>query len=34
MTVTDKLKTIDNKIKENQAQYNLERLAAKTSAYF
>ena len=34
MTVTDKLKTIDNKIKENQAQYNLERLAAKISAYF
>ena len=33
MTVTDKLKTIDNKIKENQAQYNLERLAAKISAY-
>ena len=34
MTVTDKLKTIDNKIKENQAQYNLDRLAAKISAYF
>ena len=33
MTVTDQLKIIDNKIKENQAQYDLDRLAAKTSAY-
>ena len=32
MTVTDELKIIDNKIKTNQAQYDLERLAAKISA--
>ena len=34
MTVTDQLKIIDNKIKANQAQYDLDRLAAKISAYF
>ena len=33
MTVTGQLKIIDNKIKTNQAQYDLDRLAAKTSAY-
>ena len=33
MTVTDQLKTIHNKIKANQAQYDLERLAAKLAAY-
>ena len=33
MAVTDHLKIIDNKIKANQAQYDLERLAAKVSAY-
>ena len=33
MTVTDQLKTIDDKIKANQAQYDLDRLAAKISAY-
>ena len=33
MTVTDQLKIIDNKIKENQAQYDLDRLAAKISGY-
>ena len=33
MTVTDQLKIIDNKIKENQTQYDLDRLAAKKSAY-
>ena len=33
MTVTGQIKIIDNKIKANQAQYDLERLAAKTSAY-
>ena len=33
MTVTDQLKIIDNKIKVNQAQYDLDRLAAKISAY-
>ena len=33
MTVTDQLKAIDNKIKANQAQYELDRLAAKIAAY-
>ena len=33
MTVTDQLKIIDNKIKANQAQYDLDRLAAKISSY-
>ena len=33
MTVTDKLEVIDNKIKAYQAQYDLNRLAAKVSAY-
>ena len=33
MTATDQLKIIDNKIKTNQAQYDLDRLAAKISAY-
>ena len=33
MTVTGQLKIIDNKIKTNQAQYDLDRLAAKTSTY-
>ena len=33
MTATDKLKIIDNKIKANQAQYDLDRLAAKISGY-
>ena len=33
MTVTDQLKIVDNKIKANQVQYDLERLAAKISAY-
>ena len=33
MTVTDQLKIIDNKIKANQAQYDLDRLAAKIAAY-
>ena len=32
MTVTNQLKIIDNKIKANQAQYDLDRLAAKISA--
>ena len=31
MTVTDQLKIIENKIKANQAQYDLDRLAAKIS---
>ena len=34
MIVTGQPKTIDNKIKANQAQYNLDRLAAKLSALF
>ena len=33
MTVTDQLKTTDNLIQANQAQYDLDRLAAKISAY-
>ena len=33
MTVTHQLKIIDSKIKSNQAQYDLDRLAAKISAY-
>ena len=33
MTSTDQLKIIDNKIKGNQAQYDLDRLAAKVSVY-
>ena len=33
MTVTDQLKIIDNKNKANHVQYDLDRLAAKTSAY-
>ena len=32
MTVTDQLKIVDNKIKENQGQYDLDRFAAKISA--
>ena len=34
MTVTDQLQIIDNKIKPNQAQYDLHGLAAKISTYF
>ena len=33
MTVTDQFKTIDNNIKANQPQYDLDKLAAKISAY-
>ena len=33
MTVTDQIKIIDKKIKANQDQYNLDRLAAKISTY-
>ena len=32
MTLTDQLKIIDDKIKANQAQYDLDRLAAKIFA--
>ena len=31
MTLTDKIKVLDDKIKANQAQYNLDRKAAKIS---
>ena len=33
MTATDQLKIIDNKIEANQAQYDIDRLTAKISAY-
>ena len=33
MTVTDQLEIIDKKIKANQAQYDLDRLATKIFAY-
>ena len=33
MTATGQLKIIDNKIKANQAQFDLDRLAAKISSY-
>ena len=33
MTVTGQLKIIDDKIKANQAQYDLDRFTAKISAY-
>ena len=33
MTVNDQLKIIDNEIKANQGQYDLDRLAAKISTY-
>ena len=32
MTVSDKIKTIDNKIEENKAQYDLDRQATNISA--
>ena len=32
MTLSDQLKIIDDKIKANQAQYDLDRLAGKISA--
>ena len=32
MTVTDQIKLLDNKIKQNEAQYHLDRKAAKISA--
>ena len=32
MTITDELKILDGKIKENQPQYNLDREADKMSA--
>ena len=32
MTLTDKLKILDDKVKANQAQYNLEREEAKITS--
>ena len=32
MTITGKIKTIDNKIEQNKAQYDLDRQTAKYSA--
>ena len=32
MTVTDQIKILNRKIKQNEAQYNLDRKAAKISA--
>ena len=32
MTVTDQIKILDRKIKQNEAQYDLDREAAKISA--
>ena len=32
MTITEKIKTIDNKIEQNKAQYNLDREIVKISA--
>ena len=33
MTVADQIKTLDRKIKQNEAQYDLDRKAAKISAF-
>ena len=33
MTVTDQIKILDRKIKQNEAQYDLDRKAAKISAF-
>ena len=33
MTVTDQIKILDRKIKQNKAQYDLDRKAAKVSAF-
>ena len=34
MTITDQIKILDKKITENEAQYNLDRKAAKISALY
>ena len=34
MTVTDQIKILDRKIMQNEAQYDLDRKAAKISAFF
>ena len=33
MTVTDQIKILDRKIMQNEAQYDLDRKTAKTSAF-
>ena len=33
MTVSEKIKTIDNKIEQNKSQYKLDRQTAKISAF-
>ena len=33
MTITDQIKTLDKKMLQNEAQYDLERKVAKISAY-
>ena len=33
MTVTDQIKNLDRRIKQNEAQYNLDRKAAKIAAF-
>ena len=33
MTLSDQLNIIDNKMKANQVQYDLDKIAAKISAY-
>ena len=32
MSISEKIKTIENKIEQNKAQYNLDRQSAKVSA--
>ena len=34
MTVSEKIRTVDNKIEQNKAQYDLERQTAKISAFY
>ena len=34
MTITDQIKILDRKIMQNEAQYDLDRKAAKISAFF
>ena len=33
MSISEKIKTIENKIEQNKAQYNLDRQTAKVSAF-
>ena len=34
MTITEQVKMLDDKIKSNKAQYDLDRQAAKTTAHY